>query len=75
MPIWERETWKYLFNMFGPLDWRRADFLCARVNQYQAMGDAQLKDFLLFRDPSEKGDDEKDKEEELLKKLGWTEGE
>lgn len=74
MPIWERETWKYLFRMHGPLDWRRDDFLFARVNQFQAMGDAPLKEFLLFTDPSEK-EDEQQKEEELMRKMGWNEDE
>lgn len=72
MPIWERETWKSLFEMFGPLDWKRADLLFARVNQYQAVGGSPLNDFILFRDPSERESIE-DKETELLAKLGWTE--
>lgn len=72
MPIWERETWKYIFSMFGPLDWSRADLLFARVNQYQAIGGAPLKDFVLFRDPTDREEEEQNQEEELLKKLGWS---
>ena len=40
MPEWERECWRDVFLIYGPLDWKRSDLLTARVNQYQAAGDA-----------------------------------
>ena len=68
MPLWERKTWKSLFELFGPLDWKRQDFLIARVNQHQSIEKRPLDDFLLFRDPTEIMED---REEQILAKLGW----
>lgn len=59
--------------MFGPLDWKRSDFLFASVNQYQAVEPAPLKDFMLFKDPTVKEPEQT--EEELMAKLGWREEE
>lgn len=72
LPQWERDAWRYVFDLFGPLDWKREDLLFARVNQYQAIGGEPLKNFILFRDPSEQ-EPEQD-EEDLLKALGYREG-
>lgn len=71
LPEWERETWRFLFDLYGPMDWKREDLRTARVNQFQAVGGKPLKEFVLFPDPSERV--EKDKEEELLHALGYYE--
>ena len=71
LPEWERECWRDVFLIYGPLDWKRSDLLTARVNQYQAAGDAPLGDFVLFKDPSMS--ETKQSENDLLKKLGWNE--
>ena len=60
-----------MFALYGPLDWKREDLLFARVNQYQSIGGDALKEFLLFKDPSEP--EVKQTEDELLKKLGYKE--
>ncbi len=46
--------WREAFDLFGPLDWRRQDFLAAKANQYQSLESKPLKDFLLFGDPTAK---------------------
>lgn len=77
LPRWEIEAWRALFDIIGPLDWKRTDLLLARVNQYQAGDpDALLKDFILFSDPTVKEDPEqarREREKELLYKLGYRE--
>ena len=78
LPRWELEAWRALFDMVGPLDWKRQDLLFARVNQYQSAEEAKLKDFLLFKDPTIQDDPEQERRErelELLYKLGYREGE
>lgn len=72
LPEWERETWKAVFTIYGPLDWKREDLLLARVNQYQAAGGSPLRDFILFRDPTEKAEERKQTEEDVLKAFGYT---
>lgn len=76
LPRWEIEAWRALFDIVGPLDWKRTDLLFARVNQYQSAEAAPLKEFILFGDPTVKEDDEKsrrEREKELLYKLGYRE--
>ncbi len=46
--------WQEAFELFGPLDWRRQDFLEARSNQYLSIESKPLKEFLLFDDPTAK---------------------
>ena len=70
LPEWERSAWRSLFELVGPLDWKRSDILMARVNQYQAAGQEPLKSFILFKDPTER---EKQSEEEILAALGFKE--
>ena len=71
MPEWERRIWRDVFDLYGPLDWKRDDMLIARVNQYQAAERAPLKDFILFTDPTERETGEQT-EEDLLKAFGYT---
>ena len=61
-----------MFDVYGPLDWKRADLLIARVNQFQAVGSDPLKDFVLFRDPTERPLSREERENEILAKFGWT---
>ena len=51
MPEWEREGWRMLFEVVGPLDWRREDFRDARRIQWKAADAASLADFVLFPEP------------------------
>lgn len=69
LPLWELECWKAVFMLYGPLCWKRNDYLIARVNQYQGIGDDALNEYLLFKDPSEK--EPVRTEEEVLASLGW----
>ena len=64
------QCWKWVFDIYGPLDWKRADLLFARVNQYQSTGDSPLKDFVLFKDPSEI-ETREERELSVLSALGW----
>lgn len=52
LPAWEREIWRSVFDLFGPLDWKRDDYLAARACQFQSTGSLPLKDFVLFPDPT-----------------------
>lgn len=70
LPEWERKTWRDVFDVYGPLDWKRNDFLFASVNQYQTAGDIMLKKFILFRDPTAK--EPKQTETDFLKSFGYT---
>lgn len=70
LPQWERECWRAVFAQFGPLDWRRDDLLFARVNQFQAVGDDPLREFILFKEPDDRETVE-DREEALLRELGY----
>lgn len=72
LPEWERMAWRAVFDLYGPLDWKRGDLLAARVNQYQAADSAPLRDFVLFRDPSERDEARKQTEEDVLKAFGYT---
>lgn len=71
-PQWERRAWFDLFEIVGPLDWRRGDFLNARVNQFQAVGSHALKDFLLFPDPSTWEEVKEQTEDDVLKAFGYN---
>lgn len=51
MPEWEREGWRMLFEVVGPLDWRREDFRDARRIQWKAADAAPVADFVLFPEP------------------------
>lgn len=74
LPEWERETWRFLFEIYGPLDWERSDLLTARVNQFQAVGGKPLKEFVLFPSPADrKIPTREEREDELLRKLGFKE--
>ena len=54
LPDWERIGWRMIFDVFGPLDWRRDDVLNAKIVQTQYEGGKPLRDFLAFGDPSYK---------------------
>lgn len=45
-------AWKSVFDVFGPLDWRRDDWACAHqlAGQFGKKGDL-LRDFLVFPAP------------------------
>ena len=53
LPRWELDLWRYAFDIFGPLDWRRDDFRHASVLQMLSAGGKPLADFLLFKDPAD----------------------
>ena len=75
LPRWEIEAWRALFDVYGPLDWKRDDLRIARVNQYQCSDpDSLLKEFLLFRDPTfmpTEAEERNRREEALLEKFGF----
>lgn len=72
LPEWERYCWKQLFMLYGPLDWRRQDFLFARVNQYQSTGADPLREFVLFSEPADRREKGRETEDDLLEKLGYN---
>lgn len=72
LPEWERYCWKQLFSFYGPLDWRREDYLFARVNQFQSTGKTPLSEFILFKEPSERLE-KRQTEEDVLAMLGYVE--
>lgn len=51
-PRWELESWRFLFDVYGPLDWKRDDIRDARQAGLQSIEPKPLKDFILFPDPS-----------------------
>lgn len=51
MPVWERAAWRSLFDVVGPLDWTRADWLDARALCAQTTGRSEPEDLLMFRLP------------------------
>lgn len=78
LPRWELESWRFLFDIYGPLDWKRSDFLAARANQFASASELPLKDFLLFGDPSYKEDPEEARarrESKLLEAFGYSQEE
>lgn len=56
LPRWELESWRFLFDIYGPLDWKRDDLFDARATALQSVEKKPLKDYLLFGDPSFKED-------------------
>lgn len=52
LPVWEREIWRSVFDLFGPLDWKRDDYHAARACQFQSTGSLPLERYLLFPDPT-----------------------
>lgn len=73
LPTWEKVGWRCLFDIYGPLDWKRLDLLFGRAYQYTA-GDAvtPLDKFVLFRDISEQPT-RQEQEAALLAALGYRE--
>lgn len=53
MPEWERVAWKAAFDVWGPLDFERADWLDARqyaTNLADVKG-KKISDFILYQSP------------------------
>ena len=76
LPRWELEAWRFLFDVYGPLDWKRDDIRDARQTGIQDVEKKPLKDYLLFGDPSFKEDEEEARarrEESLLAASGYVE--
>lgn len=70
MPQWELDLWKSAFLIYGPLDWRREDFLFARLVQMQCVGGRPLGDFVLFPDPSEARREEEKSMDDIMAMFG-----
>lgn len=70
LPEWERRIWRDVFDIYGPLDWKRNDFLFAHVNQFQTPERIPLKEFILFRDPT--AQEPKRTEDDVLREFGYT---
>lgn len=52
LPYWEIQSWRYFFDLFGPLDWRRDDLMDARQTYLQTADHvSSLRDFVLFPEP------------------------
>ncbi len=55
LPEWERVGWKAAFDVWGPLDWRRADWLDARqfaLNVADSKG-KKISDYILYQSPEQ----------------------
>jgi hypothetical protein len=53
LPEWERVAWKAAFDVWGPLDWTRADWLDARqfaLNVADSKG-KRISDYILYKSP------------------------
>ena len=61
LPRWEIEAWRALFDVYGPLDWKRDDLLTASILRQNSVEKLPLRDFILFNDPSIKIDPEKER--------------
>lgn len=71
LPTWEKVGWRCLFDVYGPLDWKRIDLLFGRGYQYAAGdGVTPLDEFVLFRDPSAEPT-KREREAALMAALGY----
>ena len=63
-------AWKSVFDVFGPLDWRRDDWTVAHqmAGQFGSKGD-KISDFLIFRPPEYPKSESDQNIEELQKTL------
>ena len=75
LPRWEIESWRLLFDVYGPLDWKRDDFRDARQTAYQSIEKKTYGDFLLFGDPSfkERPKTREEREQDVLQQFGYVE--
>lgn len=70
-PRWELDLWRYAFDIFGALDWRRDDFRHASTLQMLSAGGKPLADFLLFKDPTDLlREQETDDTESIMARFG-----
>lgn len=72
LPEWERYCWKQLFTFYGPLDWRRDDYLFARVSQALSTDREPLREFVLFKEPQDL-ESARQTEDDVLAMLGYVE--
>lgn len=75
LPRWEIESWRLLFDVYGPLDWKRDDVRDARQTALQSVEKLPIKDFLLFSDPSfkERPKTREEREQSVLQQFGYVE--
>lgn len=51
-PEWEFTAWRVFFNVYGPIDYERQDYLNARDTYIQcAKKNEKIEDYLLFKKP------------------------
>lgn len=51
LPSWEIVAWREVFELVGPLDWTRGDWLDARSVRMNAAGDNDTEGCLFYRLP------------------------
>ena len=74
LPRWEVEAWRALFDVYGPLDWKRGDYLNASLIQSQCSERLPIREFILFTDPSVRIDPDAaraEREQNLLAAFGY----
>lgn len=52
LPKWERDLWRSVFDVFGPLDWRRDDLRFAQLVALQITERKSLEDLTIYPDPA-----------------------
>lgn len=71
LPISERLAWRELFDLVGPLDWRRDDYKAAASLKFQTTSDSNITDFVLFKEPESASAQHKREEEDVLRQFGY----
>lgn len=52
LPKWERDFWRVVFDVYGPLDWRRDDLRFAQLVALQIAERKPLEDLTIYPDPA-----------------------
>lgn len=70
LPRWEVEAWRALFDVYGPIDWKRNDYNFAAWQRFNSVEERPLRDFMTFVDPSIKRDLAQERNEREKKLMG-----
>lgn len=51
-PLWERDLWRAIFEIYGPLDWQRDDLRTAQLISLQLTERRDLEDLTVYPNPA-----------------------